>query len=622
MSFWTKSFSTSKNMFSKIPSKVFVIIFTFLAIATSVFYFSQPEKFGAGYTPVTDYQARTTSFVNASATTIPVNTTQDPAGNEIQLSSISPSSTPFVFFMVEPQTSRQEIIGCTGKSTNNWTSCLRGLPFQGGSLSASSTLAFPHNAGSRIIMSNVGQFYGNYVSLAGNETLYGTKTFDTFPGVTSTTAVPGSANELATKYYVDLVGAGGLTAANVSTTLGLQVFSTGVPNCDTAAACAGINASTTASNNGGFLKFAPITGKIYWDIVSFLAGSWSWAGTNIFANARITSLDATTTAQTLHISGTPVATTDAVNKTYVDALLHAVDFGDGSDGASSTASGTFSLNRDYYFTTFTVTTSTVLNTNGYRIFAQTLLRNQGTIQSNGPAGGAASLTVAGVSSTATLAGSLPAGTIGSQGGAIAGSGGTSAAGVAGTNVTRSQANPYGGVGGTGGTSQTGSPGAGGAASTDTTSSTRKVFNLTDAMNWYEATGTAIAQFSIAGGASGGGGGGPNQNSSAGAGGGGGGSGGPMVIAAQAIVNSGTISSNGGVGGVGGNAQNSNNGGGGGGGGGSGGVLVLIYRSLTDTGSIVASGGAGGVGGAGIGTGTAGATGTTGPAGKVVRITTP
>ena len=50
-------------------------------------------KMGAGYTPVTGYQSRTTSYISASASTIPVASTLDRAGNAITMASMSPTGT-------------------------------------------------------------------------------------------------------------------------------------------------------------------------------------------------------------------------------------------------------------------------------------------------------------------------------------------------------------------------------------------------------------------------------------------------------------------------------------------------------------------------------------------------
>lgn len=339
-----------------------------IAIAFCLLLFVNKEQvFGSGYRPVTNYDARITSFTTAAATSFNVNSTKDKVGHEIILADISPSSTPYAYFTVEPGiTGQEELIACAGKSTGVWSSCLRGLSYQGGSMTASTTLAHAHNAGSRIIMSDIGQFFGEYLSKTGDEIKYGVLTFDTFPRTSSTTAVPGNAYELANKYYVDSVGAGGITANNVSTTLGLQAISSGVPNCPSAAACIGINASTTASLNGGFLNFTAVTGKLYWDIVSFLAGSWTWAGTNIFATARVTNLSATSTSLTLPY--TPTSTLDAANKGYVDTSLNTVTSSLAFvDKILVSATSTVLVNTTNETLLFAVTSTNVLSgTNGIR----------------------------------------------------------------------------------------------------------------------------------------------------------------------------------------------------------------------------------------------------------------
>lgn len=239
---------------------------------------------GAGaygaYTPVTSYEARTTSYIDAAATTIPVSTVVDRAGNAIDLSNM-PSGR--VYFNLEPGLpSKEELIYCTGISGSSWTGCVRGLSFQGGSLSSSSTLTKAHNAGSKIIMTNIGQFFTEFVSTTGTNRIGGQTTFDLPPKIRATTTLPTSDDQLTSWYAAQTLVAGGFSSLNASDTLGLVTF-TGLINCETSGTCVGINASGTASLNGGFLKFTPVTGTIYWDIISFLAGNWTIAGNWIFS---------------------------------------------------------------------------------------------------------------------------------------------------------------------------------------------------------------------------------------------------------------------------------------------------------------------------------------------------
>lgn len=132
--------------------------------------------FGA-YTPVTGYQSRTTQYIAASATTIPVVSTLDKAGNQIDLANISSSGTVKVYLNLAPGTSLEEPIVCTGLTATSWTNCTRGLAFQGSSEIASTSLQKAHNAGTAIIITNIAQFYNQFVATDGNQTVNGNKTF-------------------------------------------------------------------------------------------------------------------------------------------------------------------------------------------------------------------------------------------------------------------------------------------------------------------------------------------------------------------------------------------------------------------------------------------------------------
>lgn len=136
---------------------------------------------GSTYVPVTGYQSRTTQYISASATVIPVASTKDKAGNQIVLSNISSSGTVKVYMNLEAGTSNEEPIICTGVTASSWTGCTRGIPFQGGSETSSSTIAKPHNAGASIIITNIGQFFNQYVSIDGAQTINDVKTFTSSP---------------------------------------------------------------------------------------------------------------------------------------------------------------------------------------------------------------------------------------------------------------------------------------------------------------------------------------------------------------------------------------------------------------------------------------------------------
>lgn len=257
-------------------------------------------------------------------------------------------------------------------------------------------------------------------------------------------------------------------------------------------------------------------------------------------------------------------------------------FADGSDGAL-TAVGTVTLARDMFHTTVRVPNGTVIETNGFRLFAtrSIIVEAGGVIRRNGANGVGAA---AGASSPG---GTLAATNAGGAGGAAAGS-----AGAAATDVP-SQFNGAGGAGGAG------SGGAGGAGGTVT------IIAATDG-NFRQVV-TAVNALAVAragsymGGEAGSGGGGGGGSGAGQQGGGGGAGGGIVCIHAPFIENAGAIEA---IGGNGGNAVGANAGGGGGGGGG---IVYMVVNAFSGTAPNVSGGNPGTANGTGI-VGTAGAVG--------------
>lgn len=276
---------------------------------------------GGTYTPVTGYSSRLSTFTASSASTINVVSTKDPSGQQIDISNISSSSSARIYLSIAPGTSKEEIIYCTGLTATSWTGCVRGLSFQGGSLTASSTLAFAHNAGTAIVISNVGQFFTEYVSRTGDQDIYDIKTFYSYPKFAATTTVPTLGAELATKYYVDNVGAGGFTCSNVSSTLGLQCTGS-VPET------VGIYASSTkglAFDSDGRVYVTSTTGITFADDGALAFDQTS----NLVLSGNVTSTG------TLQVQ-TPTSSMDAVNLAYANgAILNS--FATGTAGISITA---------------------------------------------------------------------------------------------------------------------------------------------------------------------------------------------------------------------------------------------------------------------------------------------
>lgn len=293
-------------------------------------------------------------------------------------------------------------------------------------------------------------------------------------------------------------------------------------------------------------------------------------------------------------------------------------YGDASDGTptwdgSTTilglapSSSTYTLTRDIFLGSSTINNGVTIITNGFRIFCQGTLTNNGSIVWNGTNGGNGSAGTGGTggarlnsttSSFLTSAGSSAGG----------GGGGTSGAGGAGTNVTFPSLSGTGGHGGAG-TSAAGGVGGTLTAPTAIDGSIRALpFAAVGAFFTQGASAPVQAWSGTFGGSGGGGGGGDTTNG----GGGGGAGGGVVIILAKAFAGTGTIAANGGTGG---NATAGNCGGGSGGGGG---TVIVVSGSVSAgaiTGqTITASGGT-----AGTDHGTGGGAKTNGNAGTVILL---
>lgn len=176
---------------------------------------SETTSTNQGYNPVTAYQSRTTQYVLATATTIPVVSTKDLAGNQIVLTNISQALVVRVYMTLESGVqSKQESIVCTGLTATSWTNCTRGLPWQSGSENTSTTIAQTHNAGSSIIITNISQFYNQFVAIDGTQTINGVKTFNALP-ISSLMAT--SSNQFVTYGLLSSVSSTG--CANASTVI-------------------------------------------------------------------------------------------------------------------------------------------------------------------------------------------------------------------------------------------------------------------------------------------------------------------------------------------------------------------------------------------------------------------
>jgi hypothetical protein len=314
------------------------------------------------------------------------------------------------------------------------------------------------------------------------------------------------------------------------------------------------------------------------------------AGVGRYANINVN----TTVSGTLNVAGT-LSSTGAASASNLsgtntgDQTLPV--YGDGADGAvtfdgssaysfATYSSTIYTLTRDVWATTVSVSSGYTVITAGYRIFATTSINAAGNIHNNGSNG---SGTVAGAGG---LGGFFKAGGAGATGLLAA------SAGAAGTAQATPTANTWvGGVGGRGGQGRLNNIGFNGGqiAPTNATNpanadgGSKVTSNYVNYLTRYVVGATNWQMTPSIGG----GGGAKSVTGTAATSGAGGGGGGICFLAAPVITGSGTISANGGSGG---NAAGTGGSFGGGGGGGGGVVCVIAKTSaITPT----ATGGTGG-----------------------------
>ncbi len=247
-------------------------------------------------------------------------------------------------------------------------------------------------------------------------------------------------------------------------------------------------------------------------------------------------------------------------------------FGDGSDGlltfdgttivlGITPSANAYTLARDIYLGSSTINTGVSIITNGYKIFCNGVLTNNGTIQWNGPSGlvDAAGTALFNTTSTFNTQG------LGTACCSTAGGVGNLGAGQTATNGT---VPGYGGRGGSGGTGSAGGGNAGLLTSPTATQGGLRTLPYAVLGRFISGAGTF---FTTQGGSGGGGGSGDGAVK----GGGGGGGGGVVIIAAFLFAGTGAIQARGGNGGT-PDPAGTNCGGGGAGGGG---LVIVISRSV-------------------------------------------
>lgn len=202
--------------------QIIILIISITALITSIValektYFNNGG--GMGFAPSSGYSETIDGFVEATDATITVSSINDDDGYALDLSAENRG-----YFTIDPGQTDAERILCTGATGTTLTGCVRGLPADGTSEIASTTLAVEHDIGSIIIMSNIAQFYNNYLNVWDDQTATGTKTFLSLPKVPEDT--PTDNSEVASWGVINLVALQGAATSSESTA-GIGIVGTG-----------------------------------------------------------------------------------------------------------------------------------------------------------------------------------------------------------------------------------------------------------------------------------------------------------------------------------------------------------------------------------------------------------
>jgi len=130
-----------------------------------------------GFSVITRYKTTTSGSMTSTQTSVPVSSMTTFDGTTITMSLLGNEA----YISLEPGSSREEIVECTGISSLSWTPCTRGLAFSGTSTSTVAANRKTHNSGSIVIMSNVHYVFERLVDKESTENIDGVKTFLQYP---------------------------------------------------------------------------------------------------------------------------------------------------------------------------------------------------------------------------------------------------------------------------------------------------------------------------------------------------------------------------------------------------------------------------------------------------------
>lgn len=213
--------------------------------------------------------------LSISATKIYLTNVNNPRGDIIPVANMPTK----IYLTIEPNTiSGTEIIVCPSSNysttTKSFDNCTRGLDFSGSSEASITSYKKTHSAGSKVIISNPGQFYNNFIDIDSDQTKAGVLTFTSSPIIPT----PSSATQAANKSYVDGVAMSG--GANASTTIkGISYLSS---NPLVATSPIALNSEEVATTTGANKVVRTNgSGKINTDFIDQTA-SYTWSGTSTF----------------------------------------------------------------------------------------------------------------------------------------------------------------------------------------------------------------------------------------------------------------------------------------------------------------------------------------------------
>lgn len=254
------------------------------------------------------------SGTTASATSITLTSLTVPqTGYELIDSNFSDT----FYVTLEPgNQNRQEIISCTtvtqnANNTATLSGCSRGLlPFS--PFTASTTYAFSHGGGTKVIFSDPPQLFNEFAAKGNAESITRVWTFDQHPLSSPTLGTPTTTYQYVTKQYADNVALQG-AATSTETQAGIAELSTQIEMASTTDYGAtrplvlqAKYATSTCQIAGLYIPVTQNDGKIS-SVCLDLTESYSWTGihswtatttftTSTFASSTITQLNITTTS--------------------------------------------------------------------------------------------------------------------------------------------------------------------------------------------------------------------------------------------------------------------------------------------------------------------------------------